>query len=373
MEYSREQFIEMMTFGRPERPMFVELFPLSDEVVETWRAEGALVEEVEMISLDWDYVRSIGCGVRLGPLSPHEQGIAPGPDCGDEYAIPRNPVRRTTFTEIDDPEDESRRKRPLQTAADWQKIKPAWQFHPDRTDWSHVASAKKARATGTLVTARIPGAFQTARELMGEDDARIAFHDQPELMVDIIDTLTNSALRVYQRLADKLVPDVLCVRENLATAAGPLIGAEKVGEFIAPYYRALWRMMSARGTRLFQFESRGNITPLLDILVNAGINALYPMEVSAGMDFVAARKTYGRRLAMIGGIDKEVLRRGKSAIRRELESKMQPSMREGGMAFALDNSIPKGASLESYRYYVTLGCEILGLPPRSPRKPSWQR
>jgi len=373
MEYSREQFIEMMTFGRAERPMFVELFPLSDEILEGWRAEGAPVEEVEMISFDWDYVRSIGCGVRLGPLGSRRGEVVAEDEQAGEYVIPRNPVGGASPGEVGCAAEGPAAKHLVRNAGDWQKIKPDYQFHPDRIDWAQVASAKKARAKGTLVTASIPGALATARELMGEDDARIAFYDQPELMVDILDTLTNAALGVYQRLADKLVPDVLYVRENLAEAAGPLIQAERVREFIAPYYRAIWRAMSSSGTRLFQFESRGNICPLTDNLVYAGINVLCPMEVASGMDVVASRKRYGKRLAMIGGIDKEVLRRSKNAIRRELEYKMQPLMREGGMVFALDNRVPKGASLESYRYYVSLGREILGLPPRAPRRLSWQR
>jgi uroporphyrinogen decarboxylase len=315
-------------------------------------------------------VRSTGCGVRLGPLS---GDLASQDDHLERYALPGSPVREALSAKEVQAVEAPPAAHPVRNADDWRKIKPSYQFHPDRTDWARVAAAKKARVKGTLVTARIPGAFETACRLMGEDDARIAFHDQPELMVDIVDTLTNAAMRVYQRLADKLVPDVLYVRENLAEVAGPLLAPERVREYIAPYYRTLWCMLSSRGTRLFQFESRGNIAPLMEVLVDAGVNAFCPMEVAAGMDIVAARRDYGTRVAVIGGIDKEVLRRGKSAIRKELEHRMQPMMREGGAVFALDNDVPKGTSLESYLYYVRLGRELLGLSPHGPRKAAWQR
>ena len=64
------------------------------------------------------------------------------------------------------------------------------------------------------------------------------------------------------------------------------------------------------------------------------------------MDIVALRKKYGRRLAMKGGIDKHVLRQDKSAIRAELEYKLQPLMREGGMVFGLDHRIVNGTPIE---------------------------
>ena len=100
---------------------------------------------------------------------------------------------------------------------------------------------------------------------------------------------------------------------------------------------------------------------------------MHPMEPAAGMDVVELRRQYGQRLAMLGGIDKHVLRRSKDDIRRELEYKLQPLMQQGGMVFALDHRIPNGTPLENYRYYVGLGREMLGLPPLDGSGSGWGR
>ena len=52
---------------------------------------------------------------------------------------------------------------------------------------------------------------------------------------------------------------------------------------------------------------------------------------------------------------------------------LEPLMRTGGRVFGLDHRIPNGSPLESYRFYVDLGREILGLPPRRPGDRGWQR
>ena len=52
---------------------------------------------------------------------------------------------------------------------------------------------------------------------------------------------------------------------------------------------------------------------------------------------------------------------------------MQPVMRAGGTVFGLDHRIPNGTPLANYRYYVDLGREILGLPPRSGDRKGWRR
>ncbi len=120
-------------------------------------------------------------------------------------------------------------------------------------------------------------------------------------------------------------------------------------------------------------DSDGNIIKVLDAFLECGLNSFHPFEPAAGMDIVEIRKQYGQNIAMRGGIDKHVLRQTKADIRKELEYKMQPLMLEGGIAFGLDHRIPNGTPLENYRYYVELGCEILGLPPRTSNRKGWRR
>ena len=159
----------------------------------------------------------------------------------------------------------------------------------------------------------------------------------------------------------------------MAGKSGPLAGPAEVREFFTPYYRRAWDVLSSRGTRLFNLDSDGNIAPILEPLMEGGVNAMHPMEPAAGMDIVAVRKQYGRRLALLGGIDKHVLRRSREEIRRELEYKMQPLMQQGGTVFGLDHRIPNGTPLDNYRYYVALGRELLGLSPLDGTGRGWGR
>ncbi len=220
---------------------------------------------------------------------------------------------------------------------------------------------------------RIPGGWDMARELMGDQNACLAYYTQPELMRDLMKTLTDTAVAVFERVTEQLTIDQLFVHEDLAGKSGPLVGPAQVKQFIAPYYRRVWDLLSARGTRIFNLDSDGNVAPVIDAFLACGVNVMHPMEPAAGMDVVQIRKKYGPRLAMLGGIDKHVLRRSREEIRRELEYKLQPLMQQGGMVFGLDHRIPNGTPLENYRYYVRLGREMLGLPPPDGRRRGWGR
>ena len=118
-------------------------------------------------------------------------------------------------------------------------------------------------------------------------------------------------------------------------------------------------MLAERGARLFDQDSDGNMNPVIDAFLDAGINCMHPMEPAANMDMVAIREKYGTRLAMYGGIDKHVLRRSQAEIAAELEYKIPPMVRTGGCVIALDHRIPNGTPLANYRFYLERAWEIL--------------
>ena len=360
MKWNREEYIDLMTFNKVDRSMFVELFGPLVRLDEEWRAQGATEDEINMKAFDWDYVPVINCatvGIR-GGFKPVIIEDTP------EYTISKDELGRTMkltkgYATIPLPLDY-----PVRDMDSWLKIKPFYEWDESRIDWDLVELAKKKQREGELVVVSMPGGFDTPRELMGEEGACIAYYEDPELIEDIMATITNTAFQTFDRISDKLLIDNLFVHEDLAGKSGPLVGPNIIREYIKPYYRTVWDMLSSKGTRLFAQDSDGNMNPVIDAFLECGVNVMLPAEPAAGMDIVELRKKYGNRLAFKGGIDKHVLRGTKEDIRRELEYKMQPLMQQGGVVFGLDHRIPNGTPLENYKYYVDTAREILNLPPR---------
>jgi len=370
VQFSRDAYLDLMTFGSAVRPMFVELFGLMVGVEAEWINQGATTDEVSLVAFDWDYVPVVQCGGITGLFGGAEIVTL---EETPRVLIQRDALGRTTKLFKDVATIPLPMDFPVRDMDSWLAVKHLFTFHPGRIDPDALRRAKQAQANGALVVANIPGGFDIPRELMGEVLTCTGFYEQPDLLHDIINTLKETSLRVLERVTDELVIDQLSVHEDLAGKAGPLIGPRQVREFIRHYFREVWDLVSSRGTRIFDMDSDGNVTPLLDLFLDCGLNSMHPMEPAAGMDLVELRRTYGKRLAIRGGIDKHVLRQGKEAIRKELEYKMQPAMRHGGIAFGLDHRVPNGTPLEDYRYYVDLGRTLLGLPPRSEGSGGWER
>lgn len=371
MRWHRDQYLNLMTFGPCERPMFSELFGPLIGLDAEWRAQGATEDQLNMTAFDWDYVPYVGAGGNILPIGLPEPVVL---EDSPTHRKVRDGFGRTMLLDKRTASIALPQDFPVKNMDDWLKIKLAFQFREDRIDEEELARAREARDRGAVVVAGILGGFDIARELMGEEVACMAYYDQPELMNDLLDTIRDTATQVLSRLLGRITIDQLSVHEDFAGKSGPLIGPSQIDEFIRPYYRAAWDIAQQAGARVFKLDTDGNINAVIDALLETGLTCIYPMEPAAGMDIVELRKKYGKRLSMAGGIDKFVLTKGADAIRAELEYKMQPLMRDsGGIIFGLDHRIPNGTPLAAYCEYVRLGREILGLPPLSPTARGWGR
>ncbi len=371
MIWVREQYLDLMTRGRFERPMFVELFGPLIGLEDEWRQQGASEDEINLTAFDFDSVDRVGAGGNCGVMGGVEHVVL---EETPTYRIERDRFGRRVELDKRTATIALPTEFPVKSMDDWLRFKPMYAWHDDRIDRAAIEQARRRRDAGALVTIGIPGAYDTARNLMGEELACMAYYEQPELMRDILDTCRDTSLRVIDQVTQHVTVDQLSVHEDMAGKSGPLVGPAQVREFFKPYFSAVWDLVRSRGACLFGMDTDGNVNAILDDLLNTGLNAMHPFEPAAGMDVVALRRQYGERLAMRGGIDKFALLRGREPIDAELAYKLQPDMVAAGrIAFGLDHRIPNGVTIDDYRYYVTRAREMLGLPPRDVKRRGWAR
>jgi len=352
----RREYLDHMTFQRNERPLFTEIFGPLIGLKEEWFAQGATPADLDFSAFRYRCEGRSGLPVHTGRFGGLEPVVLSDTD---EHRITRDELGRTmklckgTAT-LPLPLDH-----PVHDMDDWLKIKPWYQFSEARLAKDWKGAAQRALEADRVVTVSIPGGFDEPRQLMGEETLCIAYYEQPELIQDILDTIGDTAYRVLDRVSAEVPVDLLFVHEDMAGKSGPLAGPDQIKTFIAPYYRRIWDMLQNRGARVFDQDSDGNMNPVIDAFLEAGINCMHPMEPASGMDIVKVRETYGKRLAFYGGIDKHVLRHSREAIRQELEYKIPPMLATGGCVFAVDHRIPNGTTLENYRFYINTVWEML--------------
>lgn len=356
MEVRREEYLDHMTFRRNQRPLFTEIFGPLIGLKDEWAQQGASPQDLDLSAFPFRRHMVGHIPVQTGWIGGHEPRILEESDehilAIDRYGRRVQLIKRCATLPL--PLDH-----PVATMDDWLRIKHHYVFDERRLegDWRQAALAH--HEAGRVVTVHIPGGFDEPRQLMGEEALCMAFYDQPEMIHDMLSTMAATCERVLDRVSATVQVDQLSVHEDLAGKSGSLIGPTQIASFIKPYYRRVWDMLASRGARLFDMDSDGDMNAVIDAFLDAGVNVLHPMECAANMDIVALRKKYGKRLAMVGGLDKHVLRRSPAEIDAELEYKIPPMVRTGGCVLGLDHRIPNGTPLAHYRHYIRKAWEIL--------------
>ena len=343
----RERYLGNMAFLGADRPLFRQFFGLLPGVADEWRAQGASEEEIALTAFGFD-PDCHGVKVHTGfiggepPQLLHED---------EQVRIERDAMGRTLKLHKQAASIPLPLDYPVRSREDWERLKPHFEMSPERLppDWAPQA---KAAAADYPLALLIPGGFDMPRELMGDAEVCLAYYTQPDLIRDMIATFERTALACAEEVCAQVPLDVLVVHEDFAGRSGPLIGPDTFREFIAPYYRRVWGFVRARGAQVFSLDSDGDLTPIIDALLEAGVNAVYPFEVRAGMDIVEVRRRYGRRLAIGGGIDKFALRGGRAAIDAELDRKVPAMLELGGWTISADHRVLNGTTIDDYRYYV---------------------
>jgi uroporphyrinogen decarboxylase len=171
---------------------------------------------------------------------------------------------------------------------------------------------------------------------------------------------TEFVLDLLPRALDEAPLSAVFFWEDMCYRGGPLISPAMFREFMLPRYRRITDLVRSRGVDVIFVDSDGDVSQLIPLWLEAGINGVYPMEVAAGMDVAVLRQDYGRDLLMTGGIDKRVLVEGKEAIDRELR-RVIPVAGKGGFVPHIDHAIPHDVPYANFAYYWEEKKRALGI------------
>jgi uroporphyrinogen decarboxylase len=124
-------------------------------------------------------------------------------------------------------------------------------------------------------------------------------------------------------------------------------------EHYKPWVKAIAAYAHSKGLDVI-YHGCGNIRAIFEDYIDAGIDALNPLEVKAGMDVLDLRRRYGHRMGFCGNSDIQVWETGdREAIRREVLRKLNAA-RGGGLIFQSDHSVSSSVSGPTYDYIVKL-------------------
>jgi len=202
------------------------------------------------------------------------------------------------------------------------------------------------------------GFYWRAREFMGTENLSYAWYDYPDLMHEMMEFFADFIIETSRPVLEKINVEYFTLNEDMSMKNGPLLSPGTFRTFIFPHLKRMVEFFKSHGTRYFAVDTDGNPTLLLPLLLDAGVDILWPIERAADFHPLEIRKKFGKSLRLWGGIDKRVLAEGPDAIRAHLRE-LIPLIEEGGYIPTVDHLIPPDVSWDNFRYYLDMKMALL--------------
>ena len=200
------------------------------------------------------------------------------------------------------------------------------------------------------------GPYLRAAFMRGQEDFLMDMVEDPAWVKAFVERVTDHIMAVGMESIRRfrLQDTGIGIYDDVCSVSGPVMGP-KVYEKL--FYPSLCKMVEgykkAGAAKVFH-HCDGYTRDLLEMWVEAGIDAHHPLEARTGLDPVEIREQFGDRLAIIGGVDNVlILPRGdRSEVRAHVMHILQAA-RGGGLVFA-PHSIGPDVSVETMDYVLEL-------------------
>ena len=355
----RERFQAWMHYRSVDRLPYYEWLGYWGETIDRWRSEG-LPPGVNVYDY-FDFDKRERVPIDLGPIPRFVRRTIEETDRYEIYRDESGVVMKRLKTGTSMP---TVIEHPVKDWSDWERMKE--RYDPDDLrrlplTWGDELFEYYA-TTDRVVMLSVTGFFGYARNVLGLTRLLTYFYSKPDLVADIMDFWGDFLVKILRRVLDKVRPDYVTIWEDMCYKNGPLVSPKLFEEFMLPNYKKVTSLVRSRGVDIVMVDTDGNHEAITDLFMEGGVNCLYPLEYVCGLDAVKLRERFGRRLRLIGNIDKMALAAGPKYIDRELE-RVEPLIEEGGYIPSVDHAVPADVPFRHYLYYIRQLKKLIGKVP----------
>jgi uroporphyrinogen decarboxylase len=152
-----------------------------------------------------------------------------------------------------------------------------------------------------VVTNDLAGVFESASQGMGMSYYSKMLHKNPKFIKEVHEVIAQFTADMYMSYMDSGA-EVFIESGDLAYHSGPMMSPKKFYEVLLPAYRIITDAVHERGGKVV-LHTDGQVTPLLDFVVDCGFDGLQSLEPTANVDLALVKKKVGDKLSLWGNID----------------------------------------------------------------------
>jgi uroporphyrinogen decarboxylase len=186
--------------------------------------------------------------------------------------------------------------------------------------------------------------------------------DSPEYVHAAMNYQGEFVACLVERLLKEIKVDAVIFSEPIGGNHGPLISPSMYKNFVLSSFNPIIDVLRVHQVGYIILRTWANVRVLLPDAVKAGFNVLWAHETNLdAMDYQHIRNEFGNDLALIGGIDTDLLSTNPEMIREEIIKKVPPLLEGGGFIPLADGRVREYVPWENYYTYRQTLENLLGL------------
>lgn len=218
---------------------------------------------------------------------------------------------------------------------------------PRDVDYADLERAARVLPDGMRLIARASGVLENTMWTLGFEGISYLLADDPQLVRDVVDAVGSLLLNVFQTMASMEGVGALLLGEDMGFKTATMLSPATMRELVFPWHRRIVGAAHAAGKPII-LHSCGNLRAILDDILATGWDAKHSYE-DVIQPIAQAKELYGDRMAVLGGIDVDLLARGsEEAIRARVREVIRRCAPGGGYALGAGNSIANYIPVRSY-------------------------
>jgi len=191
--------------------------------------------------------------------------------------------------------------------------------------------------------------FSDMRDLLGYENSLTGMLLDKVNYTDLLKRVVDYNLELAERAVRCYGIGIVATTDDVATGRGPIIRPSVYTDLIAPRFKEVVRGYKSLGLIVIK-HSDGDIRPLLDDWLDAGIDCLDPIDPGGGLDMAEMKAEYGDRLCLKGNIDctGHLCDGSPEQVTEEVRICIEKGG-PGGLIVSSSNTIHSGVQPENYR------------------------
>ena len=209
---------------------------------------------------------------------------------------------------------------------------------PQDVDYRDVEAAIRLVPEGMGVVGRVSGVLENTMFTLGFEGLSYLLADDPDLVRDAVDTVGTLILNVVEALASHEGVGAVFFGEDMGFKTATMLSPAAMRRLIFPWHRRIVAAAHAHGKPIL-LHACGNLRTIMDDILDCGWDARHSYE-DVIQPITEAKALYGGRIAVLGGIDMDLLGRGsEEAVRRRVREVIAACAPGGGFALGSGNTV----------------------------------